>query len=268
MIFEINDYREILQTELKKRCQANPSYSLRAFANKINLQSSTLSEVLNRKAGLSLAKAKTIAEKLNFNDGEQDYFTTLVQASHARAKRDRELAKIKLLKFKQTNNKKIEMDKWKFISQWHHVGILELTKVNGFKSTPRWIAEQLGITATEARHATHRLIRLGILKFDGTQLKPTGKWLLTSPDGIPSDCIKQSHLNILKKASAAIYEQPLEERNYSSLIMAIDTDKIAEAKKLIHDFNCKLNKLLTASNDRKKLYCFGTQLFCLQDKLK
>ncbi|MNJ94894.1 hypothetical protein D3C87_125980 [compost metagenome] len=263
MIFEFSDYRDVLQKELKKRCDANPSYSLRAFAAKIGLTSSTLSEILNRKAGLSQQKARLIAVNLNFTDVEQDYFATLVQSAHARSNRDRETAKIKLRKFSQPNDKKIDKDTWKFISEWYHVGILELSKVKGFKSEPRWISEKLGISAKEARLACDRLVRLGILRVDRGTLKPTGQWLLTSPDEIPSDSIKLFHMILLKKASSAIYEQALDQRNYSSLIMAVDTDKIAEAKKMINEFNRKINTLLTSSSSRKSLYCFGTQLFRL-----
>lgn len=261
MIFEISDYREILQMELKKRCDANPSYSLRAFAGKLLLPASSLSEILNNKAGLSLAKAKIIAAKLNFTDVEQDYFVTLVECAHARSKRDRELAKIRLLKFNQIVDKNIDIDTWKFIAEWYHVGILELSKVKGFKSEPRWIGAKLGITAKEARAACDRLLRLGILRTERGNLKPTGRWLLTSPDEIPSESIKQFHLNLLRKASSAVYEQTIEQRNYSSLVMAIDTEKLPEAKKMIQEFNRKLNTLMTASTDRKSLYCFGTQLF-------
>ena len=263
MIFEISDYRTILQMELKKRCDANPGYSLRAFASKLSLPPSTLSEILNNKAGLSVAKAKVIAAKLSYTDVEQDYFVTLIESTHARSKRDRELAKNRLIKFNQIADKNIDMDTWKFIAEWYHVGILELSKVKGFKSEPRWMGTKLGITAKEAREACDRLLRLGILRKERGQLKPTGSWLLKSPEEIPSESIKQCHLNLIRKASTAIYEQGLDQRNYSSLVMAIDTDKLPEAKKMIQEFNRKLNTLMTASTDRKSLYCFGTQLFRL-----
>ncbi|MBK9322839.1 MAG: TIGR02147 family protein [Bdellovibrionaceae bacterium] len=195
----MTDYRDILHAELKKRCDANASYSLRAFAGKLKIPASTLSEVLNRKAGLSLAKAKFISANLNLSDIEQDYFVTLVESFHARSKRDRELAKIRLLKFQNTRSKKLDVDTWKVIGNWYHAGILELSKVQNFQSEPRWIAKALGISPKEARQACDRLVRLGILRLDGKNLKPTGLWLLKSPEEIPSDIIKQFHVTLLKK---------------------------------------------------------------------
>ncbi|MNL52696.1 hypothetical protein D3C87_1758920 [compost metagenome] len=72
-------------------------------------------------------------------------------------------------------------------------------------------------------------------------------------------------MNLIKKASDAIYNQSVEERNYSSLLMAIDTDKLQDAKKLISDFNAKMTKLMTSSTNCRSLYCFGTQLFRVGD---
>lgn len=261
MIFEMTDYRNFLQLELKKRCDANANYSLRAFAGKLKVPASTLSEVLNRKAGLSLAKAKQISANLNLSDIEQDYFVTLVESFHARSKRDRELAKIRLLKLQKTRAKKLDAGTWQVISNWYHAGILELSKVQGFQSEPQWIAKTLGISPKEARQACDRLLRLGILRLDGKNLRPTGLWLLKSPEEIPSDTIKQFHVTLLKKAAEEIYKQPIDRRNYSSLLMAISNEKLPEAKKLIAEFNQKLSTLMTSASDRDSLYCFSTQLF-------
>jgi uncharacterized protein (TIGR02147 family) len=265
MILEISDYREILQRELQKRRDVNPAFSLRAFAMKLKIPPSSLSEILNRKTGLSLTKARFVGAKLNLSELEQEYFVTLVESVHARAKRDRELAKIRLLKFQQIRDKHVNMDSWNLISNWYHAGVVELSKVRGFKSEPPWIAAKLGISTPEARAACDRLVRLGILRREGTRLKATGQWLLNSPHETPSDCIKGFHQTMLAKAATAIYQQPLAERNYSSLLMAIDASKMDEAKTLIMEFNRRLSQLMTAAAERDSLYCFSTQLFKIDE---
>ena len=58
-------YQDILKAELEKRQRANARYSLRAFARDLGVSPSNLSEILQRKAGLSRIKAQEIAKKLN-----------------------------------------------------------------------------------------------------------------------------------------------------------------------------------------------------------
>ena len=49
-------YQELLRHQLNRRIQMNPRYSLRAFANYLDLQASKLSEILNGKRASVLRK--------------------------------------------------------------------------------------------------------------------------------------------------------------------------------------------------------------------
>lgn len=268
MFFDSKDYREVLQKEYQRRLSANAQYSLRAFARNLSMPASSLNEIINKKSGISLKRAIEICRKLDYNALESEYFSILVEVEHGRAKRDREIAKVRLKKFLQRAEKKLTLDVFNYISEWYHVGVLELSRINGFQSDYKWISRKLNISAKEVRLACERLIRLGILKREKGNLEAAGDWILKTPAEIPSDSIKQFHKTILNKASIALYEQSLDLRNFNSMIMSIDPDKIAEAKKLIAELNERLLLLMTNTGHQKRLYCFSSQLFQIDRELE
>ena len=50
------------------------------------------------------------------------------------------------------------------LSDWSHLGILELIHLEEFNPDTRWIARVLGLTPDEVNVAVTRLVRLGLLK--------------------------------------------------------------------------------------------------------
>src|SRR5438128_1427996 len=91
-----SDYKTILKEELAARCRQNPRYSLRAFARDLKIAPSRLSEILNGKQGLSRPAADKIARALGYGASEIERFCDLVESVHARSKRDRDSARVRL----------------------------------------------------------------------------------------------------------------------------------------------------------------------------
>ena len=54
------------------------------------------------------------------------------------------------------------------------------------------------------------------------------------------------------------------ELSYQSLTLAIDTDKLPEAKKMMSDFQNKFCKKMNESNSKNAVYCLSTQLYSLE----
>ena len=76
---------EILRDELSKRMSNNPQYSLRAFARDLTVSPQQLCNVMNGRKGMSGGMALAIADRLQFTQGEKDYFCNLVQSQFARS---------------------------------------------------------------------------------------------------------------------------------------------------------------------------------------
>jgi uncharacterized protein (TIGR02147 family) len=261
-------YSDILNEHLEFRKIQNASYSLRAFARDLNIAPSNLSEILRRKQGISPEKAMQIASNLKLSKEESEYFTNLVIANDARSKKERSIAKSNLEKIEIFAEKRqLQEDTFKLISDWYYYAILELLTTENFKSNHKWIAKALGLTLEEVNEAMARLLRLSLIKkVDGNYIS-TGVQLDTT-HGIPSLSIKKFCQQILNKAMKAITDQSLDERELSTLTVAIDSKDLPILKKKIQNFRNDFDQTIIKSLKNKKpniVYCLSMQFFNLTE---
>jgi uncharacterized protein (TIGR02147 family) len=259
-----SDFRSILRHELENRAQHNPNYSLRAFARDLKLSPSRLSEIFSGKQGLSPNAAQKIADCLGYSGEERERFCNLVTSVHARSRKDREVAKVRL---KETENDDeihlLRMDAFKVISDWYHLAILEMISLKWYKNDTRQLARKLGITEIQAELAIDRLIRLKLLERQGDKLVPLkGPGLI--PGGVPSESIKKFHSQILDQGKEALVLQGIDEREFQVAIIAVDRSKLREAKEDIEKFRRKFCKRMDESPNKDGLYCLAVQFFNLE----
>lgn len=261
-----DDYRMILKEELDSRLAHNPNYSLRAFARDLSISPSRLSEILNYKQGLSRPAAEKIAAYLNLTSDEYDYFLDLVTAAHARSPKDRQGAKARVLRYKAEHDAFYQMktDTFKIISDWFHLGILELCGLGEVQDDPRNLGKRLGITPIQAELAVDRLIRVGLLERKEKVLKPltnTG-WIQSE---VPSESIRKFHRQILQKAIDALAVQSIGEREFNSNVLTISKKDIPEAKAAIRKFQQRFCANVKETSNHDELYCLAIQFFSLSE---
>ncbi len=259
------DYLKILKDELETRFQRNRLYSLRAFSRDLGISPSRLSDALSGRSGFSREAALQVAKRLGFGPDEQDYFATLAEARHSRSVRQREAASAKLESISQAHAvdqeyRQVQLDSFKVISDWHHFAILELTALSDFDSSSNWIAKRLGIHIFEVDQAVERLIRLKLLsKRNGTLSATDAK--SATPSGVASEAIRNFHRQILEKAALQLQNQPVESREYSTNVLAIDRRKLPEAKSALKTFRRRFCRDLGESQEKDSVYCLSIQLF-------
>lgn len=260
------NYREFLRDQLDERCSRNARYSLRAFARDLGLSPARLSELLSGKQGLSLAWAKRISRRLDLSERETERFCDLVESQHARSPARRKSAVLRLAHAQATPALRLQLDAFRTVAEWYPFAILELVSVKGFESTPRWIAKRLGITVSQAESAIERLIRLEQLERDPRgNLRAVHDSTFTV-SGVPSDAIKDFHRRILEKASLAIGEQAVAERDFSSSCIAIARDQVPEAQRLLAELRRRFWQALETDRPKEAVYCLSTAFFRLDQK--
>jgi transcriptional regulator with XRE-family HTH domain len=121
-------FRLFLQTELARRRARNPRYSLRAFAKRLRVDHSTLSQWMRGRRTMSSAAIEALARRLDLPSRKVRVF-----AEH----RGPEGCDMRML---------------------------ELTRREDFVRDSRWIARQLNVTVDDANMALHRLLRFDLLQ--------------------------------------------------------------------------------------------------------
>ncbi len=249
--------REILQrkyTEVKNR---NPAFSKRSFAKKLGISSGSLSSILQGERRISKALATNMADTLGLAPDERHQFLSPFQTRFSFLSRF----------FLPITYKSIQADFFKIISDWEHFAILNLAKLDVFKSDARWIASQLNLPLLRAQAALDRLLSLNFLRIDNEgNIKRSEVQIQTADNNTTKESIRRSFEQGLDLAKKNLFSVVADKREYTQQFMAIDPAKLPEARTLIRQFQEQLLTLLETGT-KKQVYNFSLQLYPVSKSL-
>lgn len=243
---------EILKSDFEKRRKRNTAYSLRSFSRDLEVDASNLSKILSYQKAIGKKLRLKLATKIGFSELDMESFELKCgneiedakYASHA-------------------------LDVFELVSRSYHYVILELFKMPDFDGDPKSIASMIGITQKEAKEALIRLKQVGLIKELGDgQLVPADNSSSNLVGQSTSRSHREQQKEILESAIDALDEIPIEQRSQSSMTMAIDSSKLAEARDLIKTFRRKMGRLLSNSPDLDKVYQLSIALYPVSKSAK
>jgi uncharacterized protein (TIGR02147 family) len=256
-------YKSYLQSELSRRCERNPRYSVRAFARALDINDGALSQILSGKRIPAYRTAVRIIRALDLTPEEEQSFLGSLAEKH----RSRGLQRLNpIFREIQSKPRQHQIDLFRMAADWYHVAIGELTLTDGFQSDPTWIARELGISVIEAKMALERLVNYGYLEVkDGkfVRLKPEEQIVFSGGAETYLAARRTFHRQLLEKAVHSLENDDPAVRDFTCWTVAIDPEKLNEARTLIETFMSDLSTMLE-SGKRKKVYHMEFCLFPLQ----
>lgn len=259
------DYREILSDCFRRRCKANPRYSLRAFARDLSLSPSRLSEVIAGKGELSRDKGEIIVAKMKFTGDTRANFLDAIDAVSAPLKSQRMAALSRLNKRIATSRSR-ELDEKSFevISDPKYVLVWSFMMLPIYDGDPEVLVKHLGLNILEVFEILRRLARLHFIK------KENQKWLaipgsFTVGDGTPSEVIRSYHRQMAALGRKSIDSQPVASRHLDSLVIPFDSRRFPEIQQRIVEFSRSL--MADFSWDGDCVYGLSLQFFRMSEPL-
>ncbi len=227
----------ILRNEFERRVTRNKSYSLRAYARDLGFSPAALSSVLNLKKGLSEKKASEITARLGLSKKEKEFFVLSVISQHSRSslKRKNALEKVKQERLRQARISKIESGDFASLQSWYSLALLEMMELPSCTHKLEWFAKKLALNSIIVKGALERLAKAGLVSFKNGKYRPLTTESVTEVD-VPSQAIKKFHAELLKKAEAALFFDPVLEREFLNMTVAFPSTEIEEAKQVIREF--------------------------------
>jgi uncharacterized protein (TIGR02147 family) len=244
---------EHMKRTFAERCRKNSSYSLRAFARSLGMDSSSVSAILKGKRPLTIKSARKIVEGLNITNPVEAQ--ALIMNTFTPAENET-----------LSDYTEIAMESAEAISSWQHFAILAVLELKDFKGQERQIAERLNIPFGIASECLGRLEKLGLIEKKKDLWKLTGKNMAT-PSHIPSAALREGHRQFIHKALHSLESDPVEMREISGITMAISKTRLTEAKSMIKDFRRRLSTYLE-SGGLDAVYRLNIQLFPLSQEKK
>ncbi len=262
MLLQSENYREFLSSELVRRIRHNPRYSQRAFARQLHLSPGELSELLRGKRKLSLKSAIRISKQLGLSAGETKHLLTLVQ----RESTEQVLSGEAIPAFSDAalSSHSLSLDMFALVSDWYCFAILNLVECEDFQHNESWIARRFGLSLTQVRLALERLERVGLITREKGRIKVTPEYVI-SPDGIPSEAIRNYHRQILQKAIQALDVQPVDAREISGVTLSVNPVNLPAMKKELSGFLDQMAEKYGSSKSRKEVYQCEVALFRLSE---
>lgn len=247
------DFRLLLQKELSRRCEKNPSYSLRAFARHLEINPATLSSMIAGKRSISNKTINKLSPKLMLSPEEQVRY----------------LGKLNKRDLKKIIYDEMKQDLFSTISDWYHDAILELTRIKNFQPDHNWIAKALGISVYQVNSAVDRLIKLQLL-----EINEKGEWRDVSrfnsntlDSQSTSVAMRKYQKQILEKSLQALESIPRTERDHTSMMVCGNEKDLAKAKKMITAFRRELAEFFQRKNSAgDNVYQISISLFPLAIK--
>jgi uncharacterized protein (TIGR02147 family) len=257
---------DILRRALVDRVGKNPAYSLRAFARDLGVSHAYLSMVLSGKRPVPVKRAFHFSQTVGLDQEEALAFLESCRRAQFEAKTAEPLVRPKPAAPKASGDEffRVQLDQFRVLSEWYHLAILDLTLLDCFQPSERWIADKLGLTLEEVRGAVARLKRLGMLSVT------RGKWTkrhrrLEVPTAQSHQAVRRFHQQMIAKALASLdsgNQEDFERRDITGTTMAVNPARLQEAKKRIQRFRRSLLKYLTRG-ECTELYQMNVQLFPL-----
>lgn len=248
--------QKLLRDRFTEAQRVNPRYSIRAYSTKVGVHFAALSAILAGKRNVSRKLAARIASRLYLDPQESAELLALFPAPK-NVKRG--LVEGEVL---DSTYLKLNAQQFKVAAEWEHFAVLSLLQCSDFDSDPVWIARRLNITEARARQVCSRLVELGLLSLDESGKLTRSERNYRTPDGTADESLKKSHDQSLELARQSLYRDSVDERDFTSVTVAVNPKNLRAAKERIRIFQDQLCDELEAG-ERTEVYRLSVQLFPL-----
>lgn len=267
-LYQYSNYRDYLRDFYQFRKERKGSkFSYRLFSRLLGFSSpNSVKRIILGERNISKKSIGSVINGLKLDKQQTLYFKSLVEFTHG--KTDQEKRKhLQVMKYLRACHEVGSLDEMysNFLTTWYYLSIHEMTRMPSFKEDPKWIADRLNpkVTEEEVTTALELMKKLGLLKHDArNRLAPSQPKLKTVPE-IPTEDIRSLHEKFIGLGLRSLNETPADQRDVSSLTIAVNQKSFLKTKKLIQDFRNNLNVLLSETEETDTVYQLNIQFFNL-----
>lgn len=268
-IFEYLDYREFLKDYYQQKKNANPSFSLRVFSDKIGFKAKDfISRIMNGEKNLSIQSIPKVAKGLKLGKHETSFFMSLVKFNQARSMDERNTAfeemqeVLKVIRFAEKQYL-LGHCQYLIFSHWRHLTIRSLIGMFGFNGDYKTLAKQVSpkITVTEAKESVQLLEESMLIKKDAEGNYKLTDSAITTGDRTSRLALRGFHQHCLKLGADSIDRDPPDSRHISGLTLGISKESYHRIVERVNAFRKEIALIAEEDSDADKVYQMQFLLF-------
>lgn len=266
-IFSFSDPRDYLRAVLASKKKKDKSFRLSAFSREVGFASpSLLSMLLKGKRRLAPSAADKLARSLCLTGKRKSYFLAMThsQALKTNAEQKIQAHEAMLLLKSKVERTYFKIDQFQCLTNWYYSALCTLAGTAWADWSALGLAKKVGrgITTSEIEQALATLENLSLIVKEGSRYRRTAEKLCTDED-VRHLALPKYHREMNRLADEAL-NQPIEDREFNGLTVAIPKSRLPEVKEKIRKFRRELHEsLLSTENNADEVYQFNLQLFRL-----
>lgn len=246
IIFNYADVRNYLRDFYDYSKAHSRGFSYRSFARRAGLKSENyLKLVIDGQRKISTSLMASFIRGLQLKKTESEYFENLVLYTNAETldEQQKYFDRMKMLRPSKISEA-LDDAKYDYFANWYSVVIRELIG-EGLAEDYQAISQRLRpkISEKEARQSVELLIKLGLVARRNGQLVSTDENISTAPEMI-SLALFKFHREMISNALLSLESDSMEDRDMTSVTMALPKEKMEELKEMIRKFRSQIIKKL------------------------
>jgi len=262
-VFQYLDYQDFLRDSYLEQKEAKSFYSYRYIERKTGISASFYARILLKKKNIPLAKIEHLANFLELQGNEKEYFICLVHFNRAKDEKTAQELFFKLSRLK--NSSGVEIKNLSYFSQWQAVTLRELLKTYAFDGNFKELGQQFipPITAKEAKSAFQLLKRLKLIEEDQQGIPRPRDQTLTTGDQWHSHAVRSFQKSMIEKASTAIDIIDPEERDITSITVGASKKTLVDIRERLAQARKEIFEIIATEPETDAVYQMNFQIFPL-----
>lgn len=243
-IFEYLDYRDLLKDAFEDRKASSPLYSYRMMAEALGQDTSNIFRILQKDAHLPARCQSRAIEYLNLTGRSAEYFVLLIAYSREKDPQARHDILEKAMSLRDVANRQLGENELAYFRDWWVVAVRSLLEVVEGRVQPATMASRLcpAIQESDVVKALDMLQELGLVKKASSGRLVLTEAHLNAGGDEKTQAVRHFQRQILALASESLERFPKEQRDVSTLTLAVDRTAFMEIRGMLREFRQQIQK--------------------------
>lgn len=241
-IFDYDDYRDLIKDYYFAHKKRNSLYSFNTLGKMLGLDASHAYYIVQKKRNLPVHAVPAAKKLLGLEGRSASYFDLLLVASRTKSEKKKNEILQKAFQLRDVKRHLLENNEIKYLSEWWTVIVRALIEVKHGKIDVSEIANSLipPITEEQAKESIELLKSLGFIKPISEERVKLSDPHITIQGAEKAEAIRNFQSKVMQFGIRSLKEIQPNERDISTITMAVDSQGFEDIKDMIREFRKEL----------------------------
>lgn len=241
-IFDYEDYRDMIKDYYLEHKKHNSLYSFSTLGKMLGLDASHAYYIVQKKRNLPVHAVPAAKKMLGLDGRGAAYFDLLIVASRTKSEKTKAEVMQKATLLRDVKRHLLQQNEIKYLSEWWTIVVRALIEVKRGNVDVAEIASSIipPITEEQAQESLDLLKSLGFIQpYSNNRVKLSDPHI-TIQGAEKAQAIRSFQSKVMQFGIRSLSETPPEERDISTITMAVDSKGFADIKNMISEFRKEL----------------------------